>query len=139
MFQIRPFVESDLPYVTSSFYREYCRSEAARGSAAGVLDSAIKVLLGDPAWKTDICHLDGFPDEICGWMTWHDPTVLGWLDVKSIYRGRGIARALLAHANVGPGHIDTAFMLPSASKIAFNHGLNLHFRPYLAFPRNVVR
>jgi GNAT superfamily N-acetyltransferase len=138
MFQIRPFRPAeDLNYVTSSFGREYSRTPLAMGTPARVLDAAIKRLIEDPEWKLAVCHLEGFEDEICGWILWRDESTVGWVDVKHLYRRQGVARALVSHADLQRGRLNAAFCVPKVSQMAHRHGLCIDFRPYLAFP--VVR
>lgn len=112
-------------FIHSSFLRDVRATPAARGAYASVLAGKMADLLESAAWRALVATPDG--DEILGWIVFRDAATLGWLHVKRIYRGRGVALALTAAARLSPGVVHMAFM-PDRYSPGWP---TLRFRPYL--------
>lgn len=130
---LRPYEAArDRGFVIMSFVRSFGRSAYATG-----VDAAVLIDLLDPmliVWPTTVAEAG---DELLGWLCAKAPDHVAWLYVKPDFRRRGVARALLDHAEIGK-QVSTPFM-PTKSideRTSFHaftkaRGYQVHFRPYL--------
>jgi hypothetical protein len=111
--------------ILDSFLHEYRRTMAAAHVPPAVLLSKMRALLAAPTWRALVATPDG--DEVLGFLVYRDAQTVAWLQVKRIYRGRGVARALSAEAKLSTFALDVAFM-PDRKRAGWPQ---LRFRPYL--------
>lgn len=128
---IRPAGPDEANYIRDSFWRAYRHSHYAHGTDPRLLIDLLTRLLVHPEWSTLVCVEPTVPDEVLAWVTYKNAATIAWIDVKPMYRGRGIAQRLLQHIGVRPGPIACAFIDPRADKFARPRGLVLRYRPYL--------
>lgn len=150
---IRPGIKADHPLVLDSFLHAYGRSCYGSGVPARVLLSKMEALLASPSWTLSVACLPEEPDEILGFVVWRpevvsDPTpsadpftlrvfplrqagAVAWLQVKELYRRRGIARALWEHAGPHGDEVLSPFAVPDAVAALRRDGIRLRFRPYM--------
>ena len=128
---LRPMEPEDRGFVVKSFLTSYGRSHYAAGVPGAVLVELLDPML--IVWPTTLAVA---PDgELLGWVCGKDGN-LAWVFVKPDFRGRGVARALLAHAGVGR-QVTMPFAPtkgPGGKSFAAyvrGKGLTVHFRPYL--------
>jgi hypothetical protein len=111
--------------ILDSFLQEYRQSRAASHTPPAVLLAKMRQLLNSPTWRTLVATPDG--DEVLGFLVYRDAGCAAWLQVKRIYRKRGVARALCATAGLSTFCLDVAFM-PDRRKAGWPQ---FRFRPYL--------
>jgi GNAT superfamily N-acetyltransferase len=112
-------------FVLKSFAIEYSKQHhISKNAAAGKMATLMD------AWKTIVATVDGAGDEILGYLVYRDRGMLAWVYVKHQYRRHGVAKALLAHADVWPGSVDVAFFSPHGASLAKDRGYTLRWRPY---------
>jgi GNAT superfamily N-acetyltransferase len=111
--------------ILDSFLHEYRTTRMANGTPPAVLLAKMRALLEAPTWRALVATPDG--DEILGFLVYRDATTAAWLQVKRIYRGRGVARALTKAAGLNEIFLDVAFMPDRRLR----NGPNCRFRPYL--------
>jgi GNAT superfamily N-acetyltransferase len=111
--------------ILDSFLHEYRRTMAAAHTPPAVLLAKMRALLSAPTWRTLVATPDG--DEVLGFVVYRDTSTAAWLQVKRIYRKRGVARALVNAAGLSTFCLDVAF-IPDRRKAGWPQ---LRFRPYL--------
>lgn len=117
--------------ILDSFWREYSDCPLARGVPAAVLSGKMQTLLLSPLWRALVATPEGDPGTVLGYLVWRDASTVGWLHTLRFWRGKGVARALLAQAGVSPGVVSCAFLPPNMAQAATARGWTLRFRPYL--------
>jgi GNAT superfamily N-acetyltransferase len=130
---IRPGGQSDQALLFDSFIRTYGNTPHARGTPSRILEESMLSLLASDRWRFDIACATDEPTEILGMFVYRTgvPQRAAWLHVKQIWRGKGVARALLNHAGFRAGEVECAFLDPDSAKFAATKGFRLRFRPYL--------
>lgn len=111
--------------ILDSFLHEYRGTMAAKHTPPAVLLAKMRALLLSPTWRTLVATPDG--DEVLGFLVYRDAGCAAWIQVKRIYRKRGVARALVNAAGLSTFILDVAFM-PDRRKAGWPQ---LRFRPYL--------
>lgn len=129
--RIAPARDQHRALILDSFWREYRSCPMAKGVPPGVLTRKLEALLDSPSWRALVATPDDDVDSVLGYLVYRDPFTLGWLHTLRNFRHKGVARALLSHAHVLPGHASCAFLPPGVAKVATEHGYTLRFRPYL--------
>lgn len=117
--------------ILDSFWREYQESPPAKGVPAAVLSGKMQALLVSPDWRTMVATPQDDSGTVLGYLVWRDAATVGWLHTLRFWRGKGVARALLAQAGVSPGVVACPFLPPEVAKAAKERGWTLRFRPYL--------
>lgn len=128
---ISPASPDEANYIRDSFWRAYRHSHYAHGAEPRLLIDLLSRLLVHPEWFTLVVSCPDVPGEVLGWVTYKNATTIAWIDVKPLYRRRGIAKMLLKHIGVQAGPIACAFIDPRVDSIARPRGLMLRYRPYL--------
>lgn len=131
---IRLGTPADWPHVGDSFWHSYHGSPYASGTPARVLADQLDVLLEARSWTLLIACATEEPTEILGWLLVRPgvPQRAAWLFVKPMWRGKGVARALVKHADIKAGNIECAFMDPEVAKWAKAKGYTLRLRPHMS-------
>src|SRR5258708_2536663 len=85
-------------------------------------------------WFCAVATPDG--DEILGFILYHTAEQIGWVQVKAMYRGRGIGQRLLGWPMVSAGfdkHTATPFASETGWEWARRRGWTPHLRPNLVW------
>lgn len=96
---LRPFRDSDLPYVRDTWARGAANVFPWSVLGSGVVHQRLRPAIDRlmAAGNTIVCHTEDDPDTIAGYVC-HSGDVLHWVHVKRVLQGVGVCRALLAEA-----------------------------------------
>lgn len=132
--RIRPGRPDERSLVLQSFVREYRGAPYATGVPPNALTAMMTRFLD--AWGFSVA-VEPESDEILGFAVGGQGRI-AWLQVKRLYRRRGVAKALLSELDVTPGRFSVPFLPgrtelgPNFGAFAAAHGYRLQFRPWLA-------
>jgi len=105
---IRSGAPSDAPFIFSTWLRGYRRSSFARPIPSSVYFSihhqVIERIFARPSVQVHVACDPTDSDQIFGYIVSEGTQVIHWVYTKMMYRGRGLARALLFEAGVDPAH-----------------------------------
>ena len=121
---LRPMAESDRAFILDSAWRSIRNHPATEHCTPAQLGGLLVPLLD--RWPTLVAASESVPDVILGWLCHRDARVIAWAYVKPWARGKGVLRALLADAGIGP-QFECVF--PVATRL---RSLSPRWRPYLA-------
>jgi hypothetical protein len=128
--RIRPGRETDWKHVTDSFSAEYRFSVHGAAMSESIRRAAIGALLRSKNWTLAIAYPGGDSDLIYGWILYSGRSV-AWVSVKDGgWRRKGFARALLKHAGIGKGNVNTPFVPKDVEEIS-GKGWIIRHRPHL--------
>lgn len=127
MIRIIPAERRHFRYVVDAFTHEYSEQAQIPKRVAFI---KIMSLVTSPEWSTVVAVAADDDDEILGFFTFKDAHTVAWLQVKRIYRGHGVGKALLQHL-LPTAEVRSAFVTSSAVKFAAKHEIHLRWAPYL--------
>ena len=131
---LRPFCNADRHFVTDSFLKSFGRSAYAEGLDGRQIIDLIEPLL--ITWDVLVAADPDEPEEMLGWLCSKGTNLVAWLYVKPTVRRKGVGRALLSRAGIGPvvsapfvptKLFDRPFLAEARAR-----GFDTRFRPFLA-------
>lgn len=133
--RIRKGTEAEWKLAFDSFLEEYhphrgCHAPAAGGATRGVLAGIFGAYLMQ--WRYLVACEPDTPEEIMGFIVASSQGSVAWIQVKAQYRRRGVARALLAAADIARGKVMTPFLPGGALNAQLREkGYHLCHRPWM--------
>lgn len=130
-----------------SFVTVYSQAPHARGASRAVLASLMEPVLR--AWRTRVA-VDPDNGQIVGFCIFERRAPrIAWVQVRDVWRRKGVATALLSDSGSVRAEVETPFMVqriglikhgdrrwestgPKLVDLAQKNGVTLRFRPYLA-------
>lgn len=128
MINLRPATSPDMTYVYATFARSFRElSTHADGLPLGRCSDLLRELVA-AGWAVTVAITDVDDELLAGWIVHRAPKRVAWVYTRDLFRGRGVARQLLEHADAAHGAVVTPF-LPTRSKRLMSERRLIH-RPF---------
>lgn len=130
---IRAGAPSDVPFIFSTWLRGYRRSSFARPIPSATFFSihhqVIERILSRPSTQVYVACAPDDHDSILAYVV-SEPQVLHWLYTKMLYRGHGLAKALIKESGLDPADMTFTHLSEMGPELQARYP-HAKYNPYL--------